>query len=154
MRAKRVVPQATLLSLSRANWNKRRFERWVFGCINMQVFNFSRSGLFVPICCSFLRFLTIWRFKIANPIILCLSIVKIGPEKQKDVKYLCFFIHAYCNFRNPLYICCVFFMVLDLRLIKIGCRETINFFLPYCFGQKFLPLFCHLKRDDFFSGKN
>ena len=27
----------------------------------------------------------------------------------------------------------LFFMVLDLRLVKIGCRETINFFylLPY-----------------------
>mgnify|MGYP006879225703 CR=1 FL=1 len=28
----------------------------------------------------------------------------------------------------------LFFMVLDLRLVKIGCRETINFFLyPICF---------------------
>ena len=26
------------------------------------------------------------------------------------------------------YLCNVFFMVLDLRLTKIGCRETINFF--------------------------
>ena len=24
----------------------------------------------------------------------------------------------------------LFFMVLDLRLVKIGCRETINFFIP------------------------
>ena len=24
----------------------------------------------------------------------------------------------------------MFFMVLDLRLVKIGCRETINFFVP------------------------
>lgn len=24
-----------------------------------------------------------------------------------------------------------FFMVLDLRLVKIGCRETINFFYAY-----------------------
>ena len=32
------------------------------------------------------------------------------------------------------YICNVFFMVLDLRLIKIGCRETINFFYPYMKG--------------------
>ncbi len=24
----------------------------------------------------------------------------------------------------------LFFMVLDLRLVKIGCRETINFFVP------------------------
>ncbi|GEM_PF-3206419 len=30
--------------------------------------------------------------------------------------------------RNYAYLCNVFFMVLDLRLIKIGCRETINFF--------------------------
>jgi hypothetical protein len=29
------------------------------------------------------------------------------------------------------YLCCVFFMVLDLRLIKIDCRETINFFCIY-----------------------
>ncbi len=29
---------------------------------------------------------------------------------------------------NLPYICNVFFMVLDLRLTKIGCRETINFF--------------------------
>ena len=28
------------------------------------------------------------------------------------------------------YICNVFFMVLDLRLMKIGCRETANFFCP------------------------
>ena len=25
----------------------------------------------------------------------------------------------------------MFFMVLDLRLVKIGCRETINFFCIY-----------------------
>ena len=25
----------------------------------------------------------------------------------------------------------LFFMVLDLRLVKIGCRETINFFYAY-----------------------
>lgn len=25
----------------------------------------------------------------------------------------------------------MFFMVLDLRLVKIGCRETINFFYAY-----------------------
>ncbi len=29
------------------------------------------------------------------------------------------------------YLCNVFFMVLDLRLTKIGCRETINFFCAY-----------------------
>jgi len=27
------------------------------------------------------------------------------------------------------YICNVFFMVLDLRLTKVGCREAINFFV-------------------------
>ena len=30
---------------------------------------------------------------------------------------------------NGYYLCTVFFMVLDLRLTKIGCRETINFFV-------------------------
>ena len=34
----------------------------------------------------------------------------------------------YCHFVEIKYFCAVFFMVLDLRLIKIGCRETINFF--------------------------
>ena len=28
----------------------------------------------------------------------------------------------------------MFFMVLDLRLVKIGCRETINFFFVYMFN--------------------
>ena len=35
-----------------------------------------------------------------------------------------------CQYENDSYLCNVFFMVLDLRLIKIGCRETINFFCP------------------------
>ena len=39
-----------------------------------------------------------------------------------------FNIMAVENNGNDTYICNVFFMVLDLRLIKIGCRETINFF--------------------------
>ena len=37
----------------------------------------------------------------------------------------------------------MFFMVLDLRLVKIGCRETINFFVPTpslaCSPYIFLP---------------
>ena len=33
-----------------------------------------------------------------------------------------------CGITQNDYLCTVFFMVLDLRLIKIGCRETINFF--------------------------
>ena len=38
---------------------------------------------------------------------------------------------SHCGNRNNPYLCNVFFMVLDLRLIKIGCRETINFFYVY-----------------------
>ena len=38
------------------------------------------------------------------------------------------------------YICNVFFMVLDLRLTKIGCRETINFFCT-CPPKNYKPLF-------------
>ena len=37
---------------------------------------------------------------------------------------------SHCGNRNNPYLCNVFFMVLDLRLTKIGCRETINFFVP------------------------
>ena len=55
--------------------------------------------------------------------------VKIKPELQKIVNFQRFFTQTYCRLRNPSYICYVFFMVLDLRLIKIGCRETINFFI-------------------------
>ena len=45
------------------------------------------------------------------------------------------------------YICNVFFMVLDLRLMKIGCRETANFFFaPYSnsAGHPFLCIPCLL----------
>ena len=35
----------------------------------------------------------------------------------------------------------MFFMVLDLRLVKIGCRETINFFLYICIISSFLIVF-------------
>ena len=31
-------------------------------------------------------------------------------------------------------------MVLDLRLVKIGCRETINFFCPYALNPPFLKV--------------
>ena len=31
--------------------------------------------------------------------------------------------------QNRLYICNVFFMVLDLRLMKVACREVSNFFI-------------------------
>ena len=34
----------------------------------------------------------------------------------------------------------MFFMVLDLRLVKIGCRETINFFCPYALNPPFLKV--------------
>ena len=34
------------------------------------------------------------------------------------------------------YICIVFFMVLDLRLTEIDCRETINFFLSLSLGKE------------------
>ena len=34
------------------------------------------------------------------------------------------------------YICIVFFMVLDLRLTEIDCRETINFFLSLSLGRE------------------
>jgi len=33
--------------------------------------------------------------------------------------------------QNWLYICTVFFMVLDLRLMKVACREVSNFFIPF-----------------------
>ena len=35
---------------------------------------------------------------------------------------------SFAQTTNYLYICNVFFMVLDLRLTKIGCRETTIFF--------------------------
>ncbi len=40
----------------------------------------------------------------------------------------------HCGDGNNPYLCNVFFMVLDLRLTKIGCRETINFFCAYLNG--------------------
>lgn len=33
------------------------------------------------------------------------------------------------SFKKSAYLCNVFFMVLDLRLTKIDCRETINLFV-------------------------
>ncbi len=35
----------------------------------------------------------------------------------------------------------LFFMVLDLRLVKIGCRETINFFYLYFIYTLFASCF-------------
>lgn len=35
----------------------------------------------------------------------------------------------------------LFFMVLDLRLVKIGCRETINFFISTAYTLKNIPQF-------------
>ena len=40
-----------------------------------------------------------------------------------------FLIQFDLNIRNMLYLCNVFFMVLDLRLREIGCRETTFLFL-------------------------
>ena len=40
-----------------------------------------------------------------------------------------FSLTLFAAFRHIPYFCNVFFMVLDLRLTKIGCRETINFFI-------------------------
>jgi hypothetical protein len=41
--------------------------------------------------------------------------------------------------QNTLYICIVFFMVLDLRLtMKIGCRETT---IPFLYKSMFLKWF-------------
>ena len=43
-----------------------------------------------------------------------------------------FFSCFYCKYEIRLYICTVFFMVLELRLTKIGCRDDNQFFLcPY-----------------------
>ena len=40
-----------------------------------------------------------------------------------------FLLENYVLQHKTSYLCIVFFMVLDLRFIKIGCREAINFFL-------------------------
>ena len=57
-----------------------------------------------------------------------MDVAKPGPICKKiglRHKYsrICLFISEYD------FIFAVFFMVLDLRLVKIGCRETINFFV-------------------------
>ena len=47
------------------------------------------------------------------------------------------------------YICTVFFMVLDLRLIKIGCRDDNLFFfiyIPIINCMKSPPIFLHYSR--------
>ena len=40
-----------------------------------------------------------------------------------------FFARGVVRKQNRLYICNVFFMVLDLRLMKVACREVSNFFM-------------------------
>ena len=53
------------------------------------------------------------------------KLTKLCKIKLKRSKFL----HQnYCRITKYHYLCNVFFMVLDLRLTKIGCRETINFF--------------------------
>ena len=54
---------------------------------------------------------------------------KTGFLSFKKVKQRNFFAKNMLYNIQKHYICTVFFMVLDLRLTKIGCRETINFFL-------------------------
>ena len=54
--------------------------------------------------------------------------IKVCKIKLKQRIFLS---SGYCRTDNNLYLCNVFFMVLDLRLTKIGCRETINFFCAY-----------------------
>ena len=49
-----------------------------------------------------------------------------------------------CCITCLLYICTVFFIVLDLRLTKIGCRETTIFFV-------YMPLIILLKYRFYFS---
>ncbi|RKT50459.1 hypothetical protein BC742_1993 [Coprobacter fastidiosus NSB1 = JCM 33896] len=47
------------------------------------------------------------------------------------VNYMSIFCLFVCVNRNMPYICNVFFMVLDLRLTKIGCRDDNHFFYLY-----------------------
>jgi len=48
---------------------------------------------------------------------------------QNNVKFRIFIADFVCQMAKSLYFCNVFFMVLDLRLTKIGCREDNQFFL-------------------------
>ena len=51
-------------------------------------------------------------------------------KDKNNVKKQQFYCVKFVGVLKSRYICSVFFMVLDLRLTKIGCRETINFFVP------------------------
>ena len=60
---------------------------------------------------------------------------KISPKsafwKQFVVKYvklICFYRRRFGGYPKRAYLCNVFFMVLDLRLTKIGCRDDNQFF--------------------------
>ena len=55
-------------------------------------------------------------------------------NSKNNVKYLRFF-SAFClHIKLYAYICNVFFMVLELRLTKIGCRDDNQFFCFKAFG--------------------
>ena len=54
---------------------------------------------------------------------------------MKDVNIQKIFTANYCKYREKPYLCNVFFMVLDLRLIKIGCLEK-----PYLCNVFFMVL--------------
>ena len=49
------------------------------------------------------------------------------------VNKLPFFVGTWCNDLINRYLCTVFFMVLDLRLMKIGSLGRFPFFVCYCF---------------------
>ncbi len=51
-------------------------------------------------------------------------------KDKNNVKKQQFYCVKFVGVLKSRYICSVFFMVLDLRLTKIGCRETINFLYP------------------------
>ena len=54
-----------------------------------------------------------------------------GTISKIMLKQHTFFIKTLSHIAKCPYLCNVFFMVLDLRLTKVGCRETINFFCTY-----------------------
>ena len=57
--------------------------------------------------------------------------LKNDDNAKKYVKIKHFVAEKFVGNAESAYLCNVFFMVLDLRLTKIGCRETINsFFIP------------------------
>ena len=60
-----------------------------------------------------------------------LSTTFLMPKILKNVNIRNFMLEKYVLQHKIPYICIVFFMVLDLRLTEIDCRETINFFCPY-----------------------